>query len=254
MLDREYETMRQVEDSYWWYRVLRDMAATAVARHVSARADATILDAGCGTGGTLAALRRAGAGWHLRGFDFSPLAVGLTRARGFADVRQGSIQDIPEAAECFDAVVSLDVLCCKGVEAAASLRECHRVLKPGGVLVMNLPAFGFLRGRHDTAVHAVHRFTAGELRTLHHEVGFEMRTLHYWNAWLFIPILAWRLLSRLHALRESDTEAQSDLGALPGALNSALYLAGRCESHLCSVLRPPFGTSIFSVARKPAAS
>jgi len=251
MLEREYHTMRRVEDTYWWYRILRSLSTSAVNRYFRISHEVAVLDVGCGTGGTLDALRQTNANWILHGIDISPLAVTLSQARGFTAVKSGSIHAIPEPDAYFDAVISLDVLSCSGVNAALSLREIYRVLKPGGILVMNLPAFGFLCGTHDAAVETTHRFTRGEVRQLHDDSGFTLQSVHYWNAWLFIPILTWRLFTRVLSTKRNDAEAKSDLQRLPELINSFLTLAGKCESRLCSVIKPPFGTSLFSVARKP---
>lgn len=250
MLDHEYDTMRQVEDSYWWYRVLRKLTADALLRELNP-GPARILDAGCGTGGTLETLRGAGAVWQLHGFDFSPLAVAHSKKRGFANVQSGSVNAIPEADASFDAVVSLDVLCCGGVDVSAAMKEFHRVLKPGGVLVLNLPAFPALQGRHDIAVNSVRRFVTDEVRNdLLSSHGFDPIRVHYWNAWLFLPIFLWRQVTRIAARQQDQQKVESDLSPLPSPVNAAMTAIGRIESKLCEIVMPPFGTSVFSVARK----
>jgi ubiquinone/menaquinone biosynthesis C-methylase UbiE len=254
MLSHEYDTMRQVEDTYWWYRVLRKLTAGAVARHIPPSSSASILDAGTGTGGMLDELRRTSATWKLHGFDFSPLAVEHTQKRGFPDVKHGSINAIPEPDAAFDAVTSLDVTCCKGVDIPQAFREFKRVLKPGGIVVQNFPAFEALKGRHDIAVYCVRRFTVADVRRLHEEQGLELLSVHYWNAWLFLPILAWRQITRVTARSENQEEVASDLSPLPSLLNGLLYRAGMLDASLCRLLGPPFGTSVFSVARKPIPS
>ena len=250
MLDHEYETMRRVEDTYWWYRVLRALTAAAVARHFRTDAEACVLDAGCGTGGTLETLRHTSATWRLHGFDYSPLAVAHSKERGFPDVKSGSVNAMPEHDAAYDAVVSLDVLCCGGVEVDSAFGEFRRVLKPGGILVLNLPAFPALQGRHDIAVNSARRFTAENLHRLLVTHGFELVTLHYWNAWLFLPILAWRQITRIAARQHDQGTVESDLFPLPSCVNAALTCIGWTEARLCKLVRPPFGTSVFSVARK----
>lgn len=245
---REYETMRQVEDTYWWYRTLRGMTVEALTSRLTG--GTAVLDAGCGTGGTMAALRDAGRGWRLSGFDLSPQAVEITRARGFTELWTASVNDPPAEDERYDAIVSLDVLYFRGVDREKAMAGFHRALKHGGVLVMNLPAFECLRGSHDVAVSTDKRFTRHEVAAMLREAGFEVEIIHYWNAWLFAPILIWRQVSRL-LVADSATEAISDLRQLPTVVNDMLAMAARMDARIGCSLRIPFGTSVFCVASKP---
>ena len=248
MPEREYDLMRQVEDVYWWYRVLRRTVAADVGELAGARA-ADILDAGCGTGGMMDALRQTRAALRLTGLDFSPQAVEITRRRGFENVHVGSVDALPMAAASHDGIVSLDVLYFEGVDEPRAVAEFHRVLRPGGFLILNLPAFDFLRGEHDVAVRGVRRYTPSGVRNLLTRGGFEVARSHCWNAWLFPPIALWRVLSRLRA--RPAAEARSDLSLLPAPVNSLLLACARADMALCRALRSPLGTSVYAVARKP---
>lgn len=250
MNEQEYALMRRVEDSHWWYAVLRETVAAEVKAHLAGRPDARILDAGCGTGGMMEVLRRENASWQISGLDFSPQAIGHTRQRGFSDLTQGSVDALPFQDESFDAVVSLDVLYFEGVDEAKAMGEFHRVLKPGGVLLLNLPAFGVLRGRHDVAVSSARRYTPSQVRGLLDRCNLERLRVHCWNLWLFLPILGWRLLSR--AFQPQDTsKSKSDLSMSPAFLNAALTAFARADMALCRAIRSPLGTSVQAVARKP---
>jgi SAM-dependent methyltransferase len=248
MLEHEYNTMRSVEDRYWWYRVLRGMTVAEVARAVAHLPEARILDAGCGTGGTLEELRRRAPSWRLRGFDYSPLALDHTKKRGFEQAVHGSVDAIPFADDSQDVVVSLDVLCCGGVDEEKSMEEFKRVLINGGVLIMNLPAFVCLQGRHDHAVNSVRRYTASSLRSLHFRHGFTPERVFCWNAWLFPAVLAWRQISKRLPSARSES-AKSDLVLPPEWLNGAVGAIATADANLCRFLGSPVGTSVFSVAR-----
>jgi SAM-dependent methyltransferase len=249
VLAQEYNTMRTVEDDYWWYSVLRGLVRYEVGRTAGDMQHPRILDAGCGTGGMLASLRSAFGGAELAAFDLSPLAVQHTRARGFRNVFKASVDHIPLGTASQDAVVSLDVLYHEGADQERAMQEFHRLLVPEGRLIMNLPAFECLRGRHDVAVKNVRRYTPRDVRELHQRHGFTIERLFCWNAWLFLPILLWRQLSR-NTRGAPTPEAKSDLKQLTPVLNGLLGVLGGLEATLCRAARSPLGTSVFSVAVK----
>ena len=248
MNPREYEIMRSLEEEYWWYRSLRTLVLEAATRNLADIPAPIILDAGCGTGGTLGAFRTAFAQASLNGVDYSAEAIAFARARELgADLVQCDVRDLPFPAEQFDLVVSLDVLCTKNLDDGRVLREFHRVLKTGRALILNLPAFNLLRGAHDVAVQSGRRYTRGQLRRRIEDAGFAVEWVTYWNMILFAPILFWRLLSR-GCLRAQ--EARSDLHRLPRSLNRVLETQLAFEFWLARRVRLPFGTSLFAIARK----
>jgi SAM-dependent methyltransferase len=253
MNDHEYALMRRVEDSYWWYAVLRESVANQVAAHLGSRTPARVLDAGCGTGGMMEVLRGRGPGWEIVGLDYSPHAIGHTRGRGFTNVSEGSINALPYADQSFDVVVSLDVLYFEGVNDVKAIAEFHRVLKPGGMLVLNLPAFAVLRGEHDRAVSGVRRYTPFGVREMLAQCNMEVVRVHCWNLCLFFPILGWRLLSRMRP-SGNGAAARSDLSTLPVALNKALATLGRFDMAMCRAIHSPLGTSVQAVATRRRSS
>lgn len=186
---------------------------------------------------------------RLTGFDISTLALEHTRARGFRDVFEADVSSVGLEDASQDIVVSLDVLYHEGVEQEEAMQEFRRVLRPDGLLVMNLPAFECLRGQHDIAVKNARRYTPPGVRELHERNGFAMERIYCWNAWLFLPILVWRKLSKMSANASAD-KAKSDLVAPPAFLNKVLTLFGGYEAALCRAIASPLGTSVFSVGRR----
>lgn len=247
---REFAIMRQVEDSHWWYAALREAVANELRIQIADRHGARILAAGCGTGGMMEFLRRGNPSWNISGLDISPLAVEYSRARGFPDVSEGSVNALPYADGSFDVVLSLDVLYFEGVDEARAMTESRRVLRPGGVLVLNLPAFDVLRGRHDVAVRGVRRYTPARVRDMVNQAGMKCLRAHCWDLWLFLPVLCWRWLSR--ALPPGPGgEARSDLSMPPALANAALTAMARLDMAFCRAIRSPLGTSVLAVAKKP---
>lgn len=242
----EYELMRAVEDRHWWYAVLRSQVQHALAGRLPSKG--WLLDAGCGTGGMLEFLQGQSCDLNGTGVDAAEDAVRHCHQRGLSTVQLGSVEALPYADAAFDAVLSLDVLYHEGVIEKRALAEMGRVLRPNGLLVLNLPAFEGLRGGHDVAVSGARRYGAAQVRALLEHSSFIVETIHYWNAWLFLPLLAWRRLSRMK--KEQAAEGESDLKLTPCWMNSLLAGLGKLDAGLCRELGVPFGSSIFAVARK----
>lgn len=239
----EYARMRQAEDIHWWYRGLRSLVARELTRSSATKDAPRILDAGCGTGGGLAWWSRV-LGTPCYGIDLASEAVLHCRSRGERLVAQASVEALPFRHDSFDIVVSLDVLCLEGVNEERALAEMRRVLRPGGLLVLNLPAFEVLRGEHDFAVRIRRRFARDDLARLLRASGFHLARVSYWNTILFLAV--WLVRS----LRRGRGPATSDLGRLPAALNSALGALLHVERKLLAAVDPPFGTSVLCVATK----
>ena len=238
MQTAEYQALRALEDQYWWHAGLRQLTLS----HLHLGQAPAILDLGCGTGGNLALLRRELPQARLHGADLHPLAIALARDRHAGALCRTSANALPYRDEYFDAVLALDVFYALEVDEAAALRESRRVLKPGGLLLVNLPAFEALRGAHDEAVHTRERYTAPELRAKLAAAGFEVERLTCWNTLLLPLLYAWRKLSPRQG---------SDLAPLHPALNGLLKTALRIERLLFAAVDLPVGSSLFAVARRP---
>jgi ubiquinone/menaquinone biosynthesis C-methylase UbiE len=246
MSPEEHDIMRAVEDHYWWYQALRRHVAETIAPpspHFS------LLDAGCGTGGMLMAVRQKFPQADLTGIDRSEHALELTATRQTGSKLQvASVQELPFAAGSFDVVLSIDVLSAIGIDDSLALHEAHRVLRPGGRLILNLAALEFLKGAHDRAVNTDRRYTRQQLRALLEGAHFQVERLSYWNATFTPPIALVRWLSRARS-RENEPP-RSDFRALPPFLNSAFRAVAALELSASRHVSLPFGTSLFAVARK----
>ena len=160
MEESEYRKLAQVEDRMWYFRGLHGLAERALGGALGAAAQ--ILDAGCGTGGLIRRLGPAHPGWAWTGIDLSPVACALARERTTADIRLGSVTELPFGERSFDAVVSCDVLYHVEDDGAA-LREAARVLRPGGRLRLGVPDTGMVL---DAYARGVNLFIAQHQATL----------------------------------------------------------------------------------------
>ena len=181
---------------------------------------------------------------EARGLDFSMEAVRMAAERGLRGLIRGSTMTLPFPNDTFDLVTSIDVLYIKGVDDRMAMSEIRRVTKPGGVIVINVPAFEMLRGRHDAAVHTRHRYRKSEVAGLLQEHGFEVLKLSYWNMTLFPVMMAKRTMERLS--RKGAAPA-SDMSDLPGPVNNILTALMRVENRMLLATGMPFGGSVFAV-------
>lgn len=240
--------MYRSETILWWYVALRESVLDWLnLRDGTPRPVLTLLDAGCGTGGMLQRLAPFGT---AVGVDIAAYAVRLTHDRRGCIVAQASLIALPFGDECFDAAVSLDVISDAGVAIEASaLDELHRVLKPDGRLLLNLPAFAALAGEHDVAVRTARRYTGKEARALVERHGFHVVRCSYWNMALTPAIWLVRRLSRRKPLDAAT--AHSDIAPPAAPINRALLALVRLERLLLRrVPCLPFGSSLLLLARK----
>jgi SAM-dependent methyltransferase len=148
----------------------------------------------------------------------------------------------------FDLVTSFDVLCHRSIpDDLVPLREFARVLRPGGRLLLNLPAFPFLYSEHDRAVHTARRYRRGEVERKLVASGLEPLVVTYTNFFPFPPTAAVKLVRNLAGGRSG--EHRSDLVRVPAPLNRALAFLLGMESHLVGRVVLPFGTSVTALAR-----
>ena len=243
----EYGRIYAAEQGHWWYQHLHALVLSRLTRHLQGNADSRrILDAGCGTGAMAMKLSSLGA---VTAMDFSPHALHFSRLRCLPRLVAGSVNALPFAGGTFDAVVCLDVLYHEAVtDDQQAIRELTRVLRPGGLLLLNLPAYDWLRGQHDVVIHTRRRYTRQRILPLLKGAGLEPIWTSYWNMLLFPAAAAIRLRSRL---RRPNQEAHSDVGPVPAVLNRALSGVTAIERRLMDFARLPFGLSVMVVARRP---
>ena len=241
----EYEAMYRVENTLWWYVGMRRIGEALLSCRL--QPGLRILDAGAGTGGNLRWLGRFGTAF---GVDLSAQATQLCRKRQLSTVARASVTDLPYPDSTFDLVTSFDVIYHLGVsDDVAALREAARVLKPGGTLLVRVPAFDALRSEHDTAVHTRQRYTLGELCDKAERAGLRVRRATYANTLLFPLAAASRLAARL---RDSGAThgGRSDVRPASPLANAVFGAALDLEAALLARWDLPLGLSALVVAER----
>jgi SAM-dependent methyltransferase len=209
----QIENMANLEDNHWWFRERRHLIANAV-KDIP---PSTALDIGAGAGGNTRVLEAAG--WRATALEFSDSGVKLGRERGL-DVVQGDARDIPFSDGQFGLVVAYDVLE-HITEDEQVVAEIARVVRPGGRVLIAVPADPRLWSAHDEAIGHVRRYTRPQLVALFDGPRFRINDVRSWNV----------LLRPVVAMRRKRVEG-NDLTAVPKAVNAGLSLIIKAERYL----------------------
>jgi SAM-dependent methyltransferase len=244
----EYQTLYELESTYWWYRHLHAVLLELLLAH-AAGSNLEILDAGCGTGQNIIYMADHLPG-RVTGFDLSREAAFFWKLRGFRRVCNASVNQIPFASEAFDIVVCVDVMECADVTEPQAIAEMFRVMKPGGYLCLVVPAFDSLMSRrHHQAVHAVRRYSKRKLRELFSKYPVQEKVTRYIFGPVFPLIALYRWGNKVFPSRDSGPP-RSELVKFPAWLDWILYKTVSIERCLISRFEFPFGSSIVTLVRK----
>jgi SAM-dependent methyltransferase len=237
-----YEGLYTHAETHWWNRSRKRIVLSLLRRHVKLPRPC-ILDLGCGVGTHLQGLSEIGEVW---GADPSDTALAYCRRHFSGRLDVLSLPDeIPYEAQTFDAIVMLDVL--EHVkDDAGALCRIREILKPGGVLLLTVPALRWLWSSYDVHAHHWRRYHLGPLRALLQEAGFAIDLLSYMNCLLLPLMAASRLLMPAGFWNEKDMVKRGN-GRLIAPLFEWIFSA---ERHLLPWVRLPVGGSLVAVARR----
>jgi SAM-dependent methyltransferase len=249
MDERLMNAMLELDDRHWWYRGRRRIIRAELDR-LALPAGATVLDAGCGSGRTLQELTPYG---EVHGIELDPGAAELARSRGRGEVRIGRLEELPWDSGTFDLITCLDVIE-HTPDDRVTLRELRRVTKPGGFLLVTVPAYQGLWSMHDVANHHYRRYSRSRLRAAALESGWRQQRVTSFNGLLLAPAAAVRLAQR-RRLRAPESDYRPELTLGPEWLNVLLEQPLRLEARWLADGRTlPAGLSLLAVFQNPVVS
>lgn len=238
MRDFTYQEMFASEANHFWF-VGKRLFIAKILRNFQGHTK-SILDVGCGTGGTSVFLKRWG---QVTGVEKSRTAYQLARKRGLT-VKLGSANRLPLAADTFDLVTIFDVLYHEGVREVDALKEAYRVLKPGGLLLVTDSAVPWVFGPHDISMDAKCRYTKTQLASYIRNAGFDIRCARYIFAGIFPFFLISRLLAQIRG-------APAHLPTPHPIIHAFFIKILTIESWVFPLVPLPIGSSLIILARKP---
>jgi SAM-dependent methyltransferase len=246
MDERQMNAMLELDDRHWWYRGRRRIIRAELDR-LSVPARARVLDAGCGSGRTLEELGRYG---EVFGLELDPGAASKARDRNCGEVHIGRLEELPWEDGYFDLITCLDVIE-HTPDDRVTLRELRRVCRPGGFLLVTVPAYQGLWSMHDVSNHHYRRYSRDRLRASARDAGWQVGRMTSFNGLLLAPAAAVRLAER-RRLREPDSDYKPELTLGPEWLNAVLEQPLRLEARWLARGRTmPAGLSLLAVLENP---
>lgn len=233
-----FDRMAELDQTHWWYVARRRILSDVVRRIVKPPKDARILEIGCGTGHNFGML---GAFGTVDGLEVDTAARKIASERLGRPVGDAPLPALDGIADgSYDLIALLDVL--EHVEKdEAALASIRTKLKPGGRILLTVPANRWMWSAHDTVHHHFRRYNGGTLRAVIRKTGLKAEMLSHFNTILFPLAAAFRLAGKLTGREEADD-------AQPAApLNDAFTGLFGLERHLVGRVPMPFGVSLVAV-------
>ena len=234
-----YRQMAELDQRHWWYRARREVLAALIRRAVKPPKDAAVLEIGCGTGHNLAMLSEFG---KVDALELDEEARGVAEQRLGRQVMSSPLPELAEVAKRhYDLVGAFDVI--EHIEDdRAALASIAARLKPGGTLIVTVPAHQWMWSAHDVVNHHQRRYSKGQLRRLIEDSPLHLDSIGYFNSLLFPVAVAERMASKLRGKDDADLKLP------PAPLNKALERSFAAERHLIGRVPLPPGLSLFAVA------
>jgi SAM-dependent methyltransferase len=233
-----YDRMAELDQLHWWYRARREVIAALIRRHALPPQDGMLLEVGCGTGHNLPMLETFGS---VDAIEIDEAARGLAEERLGRPVHGSRLPELPGIAEghydligAFDVIEHID-------DDTAAVASLARRLKPGGKLVVTVPAHQWMWSAHDVVNHHQRRYSKARLKTLIDGSPLKLEKIGYFNSLLFPLAVGARLAGKVAGKDSSDDTLP------PRPMNWAFEKIFGLERYLVGRLPLPPGLSLFAV-------
>lgn len=228
-----------LEESYWWYKSRRNLIKELLPKCKSLK----ILDIGCGTGKLMEELQPYG---QIYGIDASPRAVSFCRSRHLQRVYKTTFPRHRHLKHHrFDVIICLDVLEHIRNDGLA-IRTINQLLRPGGKLILTVPAYPWLFSYWDKISGHYRRYSTSQLQSLLSHAGFNIIKISHLYSFLLPIAIPFRFI-RNHLFKKSP---KSDFIKLASGVNQLLFNLATLERVLLKYINLPFGLSLLCVAQK----
>jgi SAM-dependent methyltransferase len=255
-----YEDLYLKEQDYWWHVGKRLIVYSLLDKYLprqphGARLARLGLDLGCGTGRNLDSMAAVAT---PVGLDSAGAALDFCRLRGHRHLVQA--MRLPFAPDSFDIVTALDVI--EHVDDdLATLRDLYTVMRPGGLLIISVPAYMMLWSYWDDILGHRRRYTIGTMRLVVEQAGFRVRKVSHSNLAILVPAALLRAVKGLRhrAVQRAYTRGfthepstpETDFMPVPRWVNRLLTAYYHLESQALRRYDLPVGLSVVCVAQKP---
>lgn len=227
------------DESSPWILAKQELLLVILEKFSSHRSE--ILDVGCGMGGPMRCLEKAG--FQVFGIDKYRKAVEFCRKRNLV-AKCGLAEKIPFPESSFDVIIALELLEHLNKPPKA-IEEFARVLKPNGLLIVSVPAFNFFWNALDEMSRHFKRYTASILKKEINPV-FEPLKVSYIFFSAFFPMLVLRFFRK--SFKEKKGELFKD--EFPDKLKffeALILVLFRFENFLLKWIDFPFGVGVVGV-------
>jgi len=245
MNKNEYKTLHKLESTYWWHVGKNEIINRLIKKYIFPNnTRGKILDLGCGTGSLISQLQQYG---EVTGVDSSPEAIRYCRSHGINNLLLAKIETVRLPQNSFDLVTAFDLF--EHVRFDEKMmKKVYTLLKPGGYVLLSVPAHKFLWSEHDEALSHVRRYSKKELREKVLRSGFYITRLTYSIFFFFLPIYLFRTFQTLF-IKSSYPKTSYIL--LPDRINAFLIRLLIVEASLIGKINLPMGVSLVCLGKKP---